>query len=173
MTRAEACSTCQTIPVQASPCSQSAAFSWSQWRAGIFTGGAEEQKGRGFVSTVLKFMQRWSSSLIIDQWMRSGLEEHKKKNKSKTIHIALLYVESMQGRCSNRREEDWKNREWGKKLSVRSSYIRLLCLWCGAKTIILRQNERISIYDSVCGQTWAQNHTLLLFISSAPSANYL
>lgn len=99
-------------------------------------------------------------------WPRAALKKQK-QNYLHSLIVRGIHVRLLQQQERRR----FKKQRVGKKLSVRSSYIRLLCLWCGAKTIILRQNDRISIYDSVCGKTWARNHTLLLFFSSALSAN--
>lgn len=37
------------------------------------------------------------------------------------------------------------------------------CCVCDPEAMIIRQNERMSIYDGVWGQMWAHNHMLLLF----------
>lgn len=134
----------------------------SQSGARISAGGVEGLKRKGLCQSrtlwgkaALKFIQSWSTSLNTDQRTGPVLRHRSGKHLSTLASSPYTYNHKS---CrfiiigeSGSREEEEKMREWEKTQSVRSSYTRLLCLWCGAGAVIGRQRVREYLFMTVCG----------------------
>lgn len=122
---------------------------------------------RSGVGGRVQFMQSWPSRLNIDQWKLSGLCQHWKNNKKiqiRGIQTALLLMQPYKVAAATGEEKSEKS-EWEKtnrEIRLHKAVVSLMRCWNHHNK---PESEIISIYDGVCGQTWATNHMLLLFIS--------